>query len=290
MSKRSEEKINKRNKMIFIIILLTGIFLLISPIVITIYFRAVQNIEVDKFNKEANLLTSKEQEEFLKISTEYNKVLANKDIKDEITKKQLMKLNNIQKKGFVVYNYMFKKGKELGYVEISKIHVRLPIYAGTSEKILKRGAGLLEETSIPVGGKSTNPVITAHRGVGNNKLFKDVDKLNTGDIFYIVNSKDRLKYKVRGVYVVEPEDFSKVQVVKGKDYCSLLTCTPYLTNEKRMIIRGERIGKESRKDYEYKKRENNKKMLIGIIMATVFIVAVIISLRKKQKCRGKNEN
>lgn len=280
MNRKSEEKKYKKNRLIFIIILLSGIFLLVSPIAIGLYFKAVQNIEVEKFNKTSDTISPKEKDDFLKISTEYNKVLADKKIEEKFSDKKLSELNNEQKKGFIMYNYMFKIGKQLGYVEISKIHTRLPIYAGTGDRILNKGAGLLEDSSIPVGGKNTNPVITAHRGVGNNKLFKDVDKLQNGDVFFIVNNRDRMKYIVRDIYVVEPGDFSKVQVVKDKDYCSLLTCTPYLTNEKRLIIRGERIGKESRKEYENKKNQRNKKIVAGIISAAVIIIAAVKILKK----------
>ena len=129
----------------------------------------------------------------------------------------------------------------VGHIQIPKIGTDIPIRAGSSEDVLQQGAGHLEGTSLPIGGKSTHTVITAHRGLPNAKLFRNLDQLAYGDVFYISNIKETIAYKVDKIQVVEPSDFEPVLVVENKDYATLLTCTPYMINSHRLLVRGERI-------------------------------------------------
>ena len=129
----------------------------------------------------------------------------------------------------------------IGYVVIEKIGVELPVYHGTSEQVLNRGVGHLEGSSLPVGGTSTHSVMSAHRGLPTAKLFTDLDRLEIGDTFQIRVLDQVLTYMVDQVKTVTPKEISDLQIVEGKDYCTLFTCTPYGINTHRLLVRGIRI-------------------------------------------------
>ena len=128
----------------------------------------------------------------------------------------------------------------MGYVEIPRIDVRLPIYHGTSEGVLQIAAGHMEGTSLPTGGESTHCALSAHRGLPSARLFTDLDKLEVGDTF-VLNVIDRvLTYEIDQILIVEPTNVEPLYVTEGEDYCTLVTCTPYGINSHRMLVRGSR--------------------------------------------------
>ncbi len=129
----------------------------------------------------------------------------------------------------------------MGYITIEKIKVQLPIYHGTSDKILNSAVGHVEGSGLPVGGESTHAVLSAHRGLPSAKLFTNLDKLETGDIFTIRILDRTITYQVDQVLIVLPQETDALNVVPGKDYCTLVTCTPYGINTHRMLVRGTRI-------------------------------------------------
>ena len=128
----------------------------------------------------------------------------------------------------------------MAYVDIPKIGVHLPVYHGTSEEVLRRGVGHLEGSSLPVGGADTHTVLTGHTGLSNARLFTDLQELEVGDLFYIYVLDQVLAYRVDQIKVVEPDDTSYLKREIGKDYATLLTCTPYGINSHRLLVRGER--------------------------------------------------
>ena len=132
-------------------------------------------------------------------------------------------------------------GESLGYITIPKIDVNLPIYEGTSDDVLLKGVGHLEGSSYPLGGESTHSVLTGHRGLAEAVLFTDLDKLETGDKFYLHIMDEVLAYQVDQVKVVLPEETDDLTIVQGQDYCTLVTCTPYAINTHRMLVRGIRV-------------------------------------------------
>lgn len=129
----------------------------------------------------------------------------------------------------------------MGYIEISKINIKLPIYQGTSEEVLSRGLGHLDYSSLPVGGENTHTILTGHRGLPSAKLFTDLDKLSEGDRFYIHSLDKVLAYKVDQIKIVLPHETDDLQIVENKDYTTLITCTPYGVNTNRLLVRGERV-------------------------------------------------
>ena len=131
-------------------------------------------------------------------------------------------------------------GESIGFITIPKIDLELPIYTGTEEKVLQRGVGHVEQSSFPVGGVGTHSVLTGHRGLPNAVLFTDLDKMEIGDIFYLHILDEVLAYRVDQIKVVLPEETADLQIVEGKDYCTLVTCTPYAVNTHRLLVRGSR--------------------------------------------------
>lgn len=129
----------------------------------------------------------------------------------------------------------------MGYIDIDKINVELPIYHGIRKEVLQIGAGHLTGTSLPVGGESTHCVLSGHRGLPSARLFTDLDELEIGDTFTINVLDRRFTYEVDQIKTVLPEEYDDLRIVDGKDYCTLLTCTPYGINTHRLLVRGVRI-------------------------------------------------
>ena len=129
----------------------------------------------------------------------------------------------------------------IGYISIPKINIYLPIYHGVSNSTLLKGIGHLKETSLPYGGESTHAALAGHTGLSKQKMFDDIDKLVEGDEFQIYILDKVLTYKVDKISIVDPNDVSQIQVEEGKDYVTLITCTPRLVNTHRLLVRGVRV-------------------------------------------------
>jgi sortase A len=130
----------------------------------------------------------------------------------------------------------------MGYIDIPKIRVTLPIYHGTDDTILQIAIGHIAGTSLPVGGASTHCVVSGHRGLPSARLFTDIDKLVEGDTFTMTVLNRTVTYEVDQIRIVEPTDLSNLQIEEGKDYCTLVTCTPYGINTHRLLVRGHRVA------------------------------------------------
>ena len=129
----------------------------------------------------------------------------------------------------------------MGYVEIPKIDIKIPIYHTVSEEVLQIAAGHLEGSSLPVGGTDTHTVVSAHRGLPSAALFTDLDQLEVGDHFMFYILDEILCYEVDQITIVEPEETDALAVEPGEDLATLLTCTPYGVNSHRMLVRGHRV-------------------------------------------------
>lgn len=129
----------------------------------------------------------------------------------------------------------------IGYIEIAKINCTLPIYHGTDATILEIAVGHIEGSSLPVGGESTHSVLSGHRGLPSARLFTDLDQLTEGDTFVLRILDEVLTYEVDQILIVEPQEVDALAIEKGKDYCTLVTCTPYGINTHRLLVRGHRV-------------------------------------------------
>ena len=182
----------------------------------------------------------------------------------------------------------------MGHIEIPKISVNIPIYHGTHEEVLKKGIGHLEGSTLPVGGPGTHCVLTGHTGLVNAQQFTDLELMEKGDLFFLYILDRVLAYEVDQVIVTEPDDIDALLREKGKDYCTLLTCTPYGINSHRLMVRGIRVDVDPNvKDAivpAKKMTEGDKGVIIaaiitsGIMMITIIIV--VIHRRKLQQSEG----
>jgi sortase A len=160
----------------------------------------------------------------------------------------------------------------MGYVQIPKIGIKLPIFHTTNEDVLEIGAGHLEGSSLPVGGESTHAVISAHRGLPSASLFTDLDKLEIGDTFFLNILDQTLAYEVDQILVVEPEETDALAVIDGEDLVTLLTCTPYAVNTQRLLVRGHRV------EYTPELLEDSAVPLGAFSLHTNYLLWVVIGL------------
>ena len=128
-----------------------------------------------------------------------------------------------------------------GYITVPKINQELPVYHGTSDAVLSVAVGHFQGSSIPVGGRSTHSVVSAHRGLPTAVLFTHLDRMEIGDTFYFTILDRKIVYEVDQIRIVEPHDASMIQIEEGMDYCTLLTCTPYGINTHRLLVRGHQV-------------------------------------------------
>lgn len=170
----------------------------------------------------------------------------------------------------------------MGYVQIPKIGIKIPIFHGTSDEVLQIGAGHLEGSSLPIGGESTHSVLSAHRGLPSASLFTDLDLMKEGDHFYINVLDETLAYEVDQILTVEPEDTTALAVEDGKDLVTLLTCTPYGVNTQRLLVRGHRVdyveGMVEEEDIPLAAYSYHTNYLLWVLVGLGITVAFILVL------------
>ena len=268
------EKFKKNWKIILIFVL--GLMIAIYPIISNYYYTVENNNQVKDFQEAVSEMPDKEVLERIDLAKAYNDTLDPSRLADPYTERQ--------KKGVENYARMLEVREKIGYIDVPKINQQIPVYAGTSEDILQHACGHLEGTSLPIGGKDTHAVITAHRGLPQVKLFRDLDKMEVGDLFFFTNVKETLAYKVDQILVVEPWDFEPVLVVEGKDLMTLLTCTPYMINSHRLLVRGHRVPYVPEVKEEIERAKFNYKSLIvpGIVLAVVMVI-IFLYIRHRRR-------
>lgn len=272
-------KFKKNWKIILIFVL--GLLIAMYPIISNYYYTVENNNEIKDFNEAVSEMPSKEVLERIELAKAYNDTLDPSRLADPYTERE--------KKGVENYARMLEVREKIGFIDVPKINQQIPVYAGTSEDVLQHACGHLEGTSLPVGGKDTHSVITAHRGLPQVKLFRDLDKMEVGDIFFFTNVKETLAYKVDQILVVEPWNFEPVLVVEGKDLMTLLTCTPYMINSHRLLVRGHRVPYVPEVKEEIERAKFNYKSLIvpGLVLAVVMLIIFLyIRHRRKRRYEG----
>jgi len=198
--------------------------------VITDYVNLIDDLEEDEY------------EELLEAAREYNRSLLYRTNGYTTTpeqKEQYNKLVNIAGNGV------------MGYIEVPSIGVSLPVYHGTEDTVLQVAIGHLDWSSLPVGGESTHSVVSGHRGLPSAKLFTHLDKVREGDLFMLRILDEVLTYEVDQILIVEPHEVDSLMISKGKDYCTMFTCTPYGINTHRLLIRGHRVANLEEKEIRH---------------------------------------
>lgn len=165
----------------------------------------------------------------------------------------------------------------MGYITIPKIGQELPVYHGTSDNVLSVAVGHLEGTSLPVGGENTHSVVSAHRGLPTAVLFTHLDRVEVGDTFHFTILDRTITYEVDQIRVVEPHDTSLIRIVEGKDYCTLLTCTPYGINTQRLLVRGHQVdATQTRNIYIANEAYRIEPLIVMPIVAIPIVFVLLI--------------
>lgn len=284
------KKKSKKYYIALALLFLIGLSILLYPLLSDQWNSRREKALVNQYTKTIADHTSQEQmEEMLSAARAYNEQINEESIpdafsiRDGIEDKDYEALLNVEADGM------------MGYVEIPVIGQTIPIYHYTTEESLKKGAGHLFGSSLPIGGENTHAVISAHRGLPSAKLFTDLNLVKEGDVFYIHILDETLAYEVDQILTVEPEETESLAIQEGEDLVTLVTCTPYAVNTQRLLVRGHRVDYEQAKESERTPVSgiNNPSILmlglcvlIGIAIAVV-IVGLSSKLKKKKPNKGR---
>ena len=263
---------------IIVLIFLAGLGFLLYPTVSNLWNRAHQSRAIATYTKQVEKLDDSQNKEMLKAARKYNKSLLKKSDHWKLSKKGKKKYESL----------LDVSGTGImGYIEVPKIDCSLPIYHGTDEGALQIAIGHLEGSSLPVGGKSTHCVLSGHRGLPSARLFTDLDQMEEGDVFVLNVLGRKLAYEVDQIKVVLPDEMSDLEIVQGKDLCTLVTCTPYGINTHRLLVRGHRTKYIEETVVRVQKEAEKKETGIWLLAGggAVFLIIIIIVVVKRRRKR-----
>lgn len=279
---------SKLSNALIILVLITGLSLFLYPMVSDYVnskhmSRAIQSYE----QAVSSGMSENTIEEYFRKADEYNRILAATDgaFYHPDTVSGYRETLDVTGTGI------------MGYITIDKIKVELPVYHSVDPNVLQIAVGHLPGTSLPVGGAGTHSVLSGHRGLPSSKLFTDLDKLEPGDIFYITILNRVFSYQIDQVKTVLPTDVDDLQPEWGRDYCTLMTCTPYGINSHRLLLRGVRMDSSDEKAPVYIANEAyqiDPLIVTPVVAAPMLIVLAVIlmvqSIRKSRRDRMRRKN
>ena len=281
MLKRKEKK-KEKGILLYLLLLVIGMGFLLYPSLSNYYNTFHQSKAISQYLEIMEEIDKEEQDKIFNEVRMYNKTL--------ITNNTSWKMKDEERK---IYNSLldFTDTGIMGYIEIPKINVSLPIYHGTSDEVLQVAVGHVEGSSLPVGGKGTHAVLSGHRGLPSAKIFTDMDKIEEGDQFYIRVLNEVLTYEVDQISIVLPNEMDTLQIDPEKDYCTLVTCTPYGVNSHRMLVRGKRIETVNEKVITITAEafQIEPKIVMPFIAIPLCLIYIIVLLLKPTKKKIKDE-
>lgn len=296
-------KNNKFINILTIVLLSAGVLLLFYPAINNIIFVYNQKQVIDSYNSNIVNLDAQVVNGMKDEAKKYNDALS-QAVKDEE-----VKLNQSEEavSGNLSYSELLNvENEQIGYIVIEKIGLNQPIFHGTTDAVLEKGIGHMENTSLPVGGESTHCVLTGHTGVPGMMLFTDLDKMEKGDCFYVKVLDEVLKYEVDNIRVVLPNETQYFKIEEGRDLMTLVTCTPYGVNSHRLLVRGSRVPYNGEIDVADEKAQdsvstsdnvalkNTKRAKVSLrfvlyyivtptVICTIIILSVVLSKKRKRK-------
>ncbi|MCI5603252.1 MAG: class C sortase [Clostridiales bacterium] len=268
----------------FGIIFLIGLLLVLYPTVSNFLNNREQKKVIREYSNIVNNMDKEEKEAMYNEAVDYNKKIYEKEMIDYSNPDAVEGYNDI----------LDVSGTGImGYISIPKINVELPIYHGTSDGVLQVAVGHLEGSSLPVGGENTHCVLSGHRGLPSADLFTHLDRLNVHDIFTINVLDKTLVYEIDQIKVVAPGDTQYIQIEDGKDYCTLLTCTPYGINTHRLLVRGVRVADSDDENniYVYADAYKIDTKTVTVLMAVplTFLLLLGMAVHIRRSKRRKQE-
>lgn len=225
-SKKSNKKLIK--KILPIIIFVFGLGIFLYPTISILLSQHNQTCVINNYIESINTFSDEELKEKSELTQKYNEELSSVTFNDS----------------GISYVDFIELGEVIGYVEIPKIEVNLPIYQGISDDILRVGVGHIVKSSLPSENDTSHVVLTGHRGLPTSTLFTDLNKIEINDVFSIISLNKKYTYKVDQIKVVLPEETDDLRIIDGKKYATLITCTPYMINTHRLLVRGELLNVE----------------------------------------------
>ncbi|MGN1139383.1 MAG: class C sortase [Ruminococcus sp.] len=269
---------------LLVLIVLAGLSLLLYPTVSDYWNSFTQSKAIATYVEDVANLTEKKYNRILTEAKNYNSALPVGNNATELSDRQMKKyLKTLDVSGTGI----------MAYIEIPKINCTLPIYHGTEESVLQVAIGHIEWSSLPVGGVSTHCVLSGHRGLPSAKLFTNIDQLEDGDLFMIRVLDEVLTYQVDQIKITLPHETEELEIVEGKDYCTLVTCTPYGVNSHRLLVRGHRIDniEESKTIHITADATQIEPLIVAPILAIPMLLLLMIILlfpkRKKKSTEVK---
>ena len=268
---------------LIILLLLIGIGILLYPTISNLWNERLHAKLIGTYEEEVAKLYDEKKSELLQQAYEYNAQHDRNVIMDAFDENNEYVLTH-------PYDTMLAIDDSgmMCYLEIPKISEKMVVFHGISAKVLEKGVGHIEGTSLPVGGESTHTVMSAHRGLPSAKLFTDLDQMAVGDQFYIHVLDEHLAYEVDQINVVLPEEVSLLDIVPGEDLATLVTCTPYGVNTHRLLVRGHRVPyvppEEPTKTLW--ERMSELKFAIVTLLAVLLItdvIFIVFRIRRKKK-------
>ena len=258
---------------ILLLVLLTGLSLLLYPAVSDYWNSYHQSRAIASYTAQVEEMDPADYEAMWNAAAEYNqRLLADTGDRYRMTEAEEAEYESLlDVTGTGV----------MGYVEIPKLKTSLPIYHGTDAAVLQIAIGHLAGSSLPVGGEGTHCVLTGHRGLPSAKLFTNLDEMAEGDTFSLHVLDQTLTYEVDQIRVVEPQELDDLEIEEGKDYCTLVTCTPYGVNSHRLLVRGHRIADQQNASVPADAVQIDR-FLVSPVVAAVLIglVLIIILIRR----------
>ena len=280
---------NKLFNILLVLIFVAGLSLLLYPTISDAYNSYLQSRIILAYSEQVNALENAVYETEMAEAKAYNASLLDRDHPFKLTE-------DLEEQ----YWQMLDISKIMAYVEIPSINVTLPIAHGTEKDTLEDYVGHLKWSSLPVGGESTHSVISGHRGLPSSELFTNIDRLEVGDVFYIHVLGQTLEYWVDHISVVLPTEYDQLGIVEGRDYVTLMTCTPYGINSHRLLVRGIRLDSGLSPEMENAKIRNEIQpidlmvlipVVLVILSCLVFaVMALPVGGRKKKKTRKEKQN
>lgn len=252
-----EKGISGKKGLLTISLFTSAIILMGYPYIANYIFEHRTDSIVETTEKLERNMEDRKREEYADEINKYNQELYSGRIQLQDPFKEMFEEKETGK-----YNELLNINKNgiMGTIVIPAINIKLPIYHGTSEKILEKGIGHLEGSSLPLGGENTHTVLTGHTGLSNAKLFTDLSEMKEGEFFFLNILGEQLVYQINQIRIVLPADLEELYIKKGKDYCTLVTCTPYGVNTHRLLVRGERVENEgifeNKRNFEKKRIES----------------------------------
>ena len=270
-----------RRRIIAFAIILCGVVMVNYPTLATFVNNFFAYREVGNYERQIDAMDQAQLDQEMETAQAYNRSLPMSFPADPFTEQNINKFEGTE---FADFD-MIQDGAVLGYIDIPKISIYQTIYYGTSKEVLDKGLGVVENSSLPVGGPGTHSVISAHSGLASRKLFTDLDKMEEGDLFFVHVLDQHFAYQVNQIKVVLPENAEDLKIEQDHDYVTLLTCTPFGINDHRLLVRGERIDYDFSQDEPGWMERQMHWFLWGLILAAglVFLILIWRKMRKDQK-------